>query len=313
MHNSTGSLALRRLARISLTSAVLTGMCAGGALANGDKIWTVVKSSGPAEVQRGGGNWTALKPGARVAPGNQIRTGQNGSVQLRQNGDLMSVAPDSRAQIAAKKAGSKTADVKQSLGTLLFKIVKRPEGARKFRVSTPYLAAVIKGTTFSVTVNATGAVLHVAKGLVQVQSRLSRGVALVRPGQTAAVSSTRGTKMKVTGGKPKANSAAAVSKAGKGVIKNAIGGGGINVLKATKGLVQNHGSTVGQGRGNLKSGSAKVAGKGNGGNTNLLSSVKKALKSVAKSTNAAKANAGGGGGGSANAKGKGKGKGKGNN
>lgn len=331
MHILTGSLALRRLARVSLTTAVMTGMWAGAALAESDKVWTVIKSSGSAEVQRPTGNWTALKPGARVIPGHRIRTGPSSSVELKQNGDSMTVAPNSRARIAVKKAGSKTADVKQSLGTLLFKIVKRPEGAQKFRVSTPYLAAVIKGTTFSVTVNATGAALHVAKGLVQVQSRLSRGVALVRPGQTAAVSSTRGTRLKVTGGKPKADNAAAirgsggkpeeaskdsnsngasakaVRNAGKGVIKNAIGGGGINVLKATKGLVENHGAAVGHGRGNTKSGNAKVAATGNSGNVQLPSSVKKALKSVAKSTSAAKANANNGNG---NGNGKGKGKGK---
>ncbi len=333
VHTSTGSLALRRLAHVSLTTAVMTGLWAGAALANGDKVWTVVKSSGSAEVQRPTGNWTALTPGVRVAPGHRMRTGPNSSVELKQNGDVMTVAPNSRARIAVKKAGSKTADVKQSLGTLLFKIVKRPEGAPKFRVSTPYLAAVIKGTTFSVTVNATGAALHVAKGLVQVQSRLSRGVALVRPGQTAVVSSTRGTKLKVTGGKPKADNAAAirgsngkpevsakdsksngasskaVRKAGNGVIKKAIGGGGINILKATKGLVKNHSSAVGLGRGNTKSGNAKVAAKRNRGNVKLPSSVKKALKSVAKSTSAAKANAGNGNG-NGNGKGKGKGKGK---
>ncbi len=177
----------------------------------------------------------------------------------------------------------------------------------------------------SVTVNDTGAALHVAKGLVQVESRLTRQVALVRPGQTAAVSSKRGTRIKLTGGKPKAKKGAAIRsgngkpeasngngkanggkspairKAGKGVIKTAIGAGGIDVFKATNGLVKNHGPAVGQGRGNLNSGNANVAAKGYNGNVNLPSSVKKALKSVTKSTNAAKASAG-------NGKGKGKGK-----
>jgi len=287
----------------------MTGLWAGAALANGDKVWTVVKSSGTAEAQRPTGNWTALKPGARVAPGHRIRTGPNSSVELKQNGDIMTVAAESRAQIAVKKAGSKTPDVKQSLGTLLFKIVKRAVGAPKFRVSTPYLAAVIKGTTFSVTVNATGAALHVATGLVQVQSRLSRGVTLVRPGQTAAVSSTRGTKMKVTGGNRKADSAAvirggnanpevssgngksngasskAVRNAGKGVMKNAIGGG-INVLKATNGLVEGRGPGVNRG---ANTGGVRTAKTTNGLNKTLKSvnaAKSKALKAVSSSVGA---------------------------
>ncbi len=308
MQTSTDGLTIRRIARIGLTGAILTGMYAGTALANGAKIWTVVKSSGPAQVQRDGGNWTALKPGQRVAPGNRIRTGLNGSVEMNQNGDLMTVSPKSQAQIAVRKTGSKTADVKQSFGTLLFKIIKRREGAEKFRVSTPYLAAVIKGTTFSVTVNATGAALHVAKGLVEVQSRLTRQVVMVRPGHTATVSSKRGTRMKLTGGKSKANKGAAIP-GGNGVIKNAIGGGRIDVFKATNGLVKNHGPAAGQGRGNSKSGGTKVAAKGNSGNVKLPKSVKSALKSVAKSISAANANAGNGGSnGSSNGKGKGKGK-----
>lgn len=307
----TGNQALRRLAPLILVGTILAGMSAGGALANGEKVWTVVKSSGAAEVQPPAGNWTVLKPGDLVAPGHRIRTGENGSVELDQNGDSMTVTPNSRAQIAAKKVRSESADVTQSSGTLLFKIVKRAEGDPKFKVSTPYLAAIIKGTTFSVTVNETGAALHVATGLVQVESRLTRQVELVRPGQTAAVSSKRGTSMKLTGGKSKANKGAAIGggsgkpeasngNGGKAGIKNAIGGGRINVFKATKGLVENHGPAVGKGRRSPKSGSAQVASKGNSGNPKLPGSIKKVLRSVAKSTGAARANAGNGGGGSGN-------------
>ncbi len=299
MQVSTGSLTPRRLARVTLAGIVLTVICAGAAAAGGDKIWTAVKSSGSAEVQRNGAGWTALKAGVRVLPGNRIRTGPNGSVEFTQNGDSMTVAPNSRAMIAVRRAGSRTANVKQSFGTLLFKIVKRSEGAEKFRVSTPYLAAVIKGTTFSVTVNDTGAALHVAKGLVQVESRFTRQVSLVRPGQTAAVSAKHGASVKVTGGKAKAENGntprggndgpAASNGNGKGVIKNAIGGGGIDVFTATHGLVENHGTAVGQGRG---SSGKSVGASAKGGAINF----KKVLKSVNKATSAAKSNASNAGG-----------------
>ncbi len=111
MKISTGSLTLWRLTRVSLTGIALTVISAGAAAANGDKIWTVVKSSGPAEVQRSGTGWTALKAGVRVSPGNRIRTGRDGSVEMTQNGDPMTVAPNSRAVIAVRQAGSRAAIV----------------------------------------------------------------------------------------------------------------------------------------------------------------------------------------------------------
>ncbi len=116
MQTSTDGLTIRRIARIGLTGAILTGMYAGTALANGAKIWTVVKSSGPAQVQRDGGNWTALKPGQRVAPGNRIRTGLNGSIEMNQNGDLMTVSPKSQAQIAVRKACAKVVEIPSRAG-----------------------------------------------------------------------------------------------------------------------------------------------------------------------------------------------------
>jgi ferric-dicitrate binding protein FerR (iron transport regulator) len=55
-------------------------------------------------------------------------------------------------EIPAKTGNGPFAHIRQLLGTALFKITTRPENP--FNVATPYLTAVIKGTTFTVSVTA---------------------------------------------------------------------------------------------------------------------------------------------------------------
>jgi hypothetical protein len=56
---------------------------------------------------------------------------------------------------------------------------------KHFEVETPYLAAVVKGTQFSVTVSATGTRVDVRRGQVEVSDFKSGQIAQVMPGQTA--------------------------------------------------------------------------------------------------------------------------------
>jgi hypothetical protein len=99
----------------------------------------------------------------------------------------------------------------QKLGTLLFRIEKRSPtqyqnvstGQPKistFNVETPYLAAVIKGTVFSVNVSQQGSALHVTEGLVETISIATGERGLVAPGQTARVSSLPGVGMTISNG-----------------------------------------------------------------------------------------------------------------
>ncbi len=281
------------------------------AQADGADRWKVLEARG-VEVKKPGASWAALEKGAVVPRGSAIRTGAKGKLVLDSTGDSVTMSPNSRMAIPAGPTGTGAVNVKQSFGTLLFRIVKRP--ADRFRVSTPYLAAVIKGTTFSVTVNDVGAALHVSTGAVQVTSLLSRKVVLVRPGQTAAVSSTRGTPMKLTGGNPKKKSASqgaqndgngksdaapGPERAGKKVISKAIGGGRIDVFKMTNGLIGNHEPGVHNGGAKQTKTASKGAGIG------IPKSVKNALKSVSKATVAARTNvSSAGGNGKSNGKGK---------
>src|SRR5690606_9806762 len=59
-----------------------------------------------------------------------------------------------------------------------------------FSVQTPYLAAVVKGTRFTVVVDGRSARVNVERGVVQVQDTGNDLVTDIRPGQQAVVSDT---------------------------------------------------------------------------------------------------------------------------
>ena len=61
------------------------------------------------------------------------------------------------------------------------------QNVRHFAVETPYLAAVVKGTHFTVRVGGKGAAVMVARGLVGVTDLATGESADVPPGQSAAV------------------------------------------------------------------------------------------------------------------------------
>ena len=73
----------------------------------------------------------------------------------------------------------------EQLGNVVFSVKKNK--APHFGVSTPYLAAVVKGTTFSVTVDASGASVQVVEGAVEVATNDGGARDLVLPGSIAQV------------------------------------------------------------------------------------------------------------------------------
>jgi hypothetical protein len=71
----------------------------------------------------------------------------------------------------------------QQAGSILLEVEKR--NVKHFEVETPYLAAVVKGTHFSITVNATSTSVNVERGQVEVSDFKTGQIAQILPGQTA--------------------------------------------------------------------------------------------------------------------------------
>jgi hypothetical protein len=184
-------------AALGLACAAVLLLAPSGAAANEAAPWTVAEVVGAVSLERDGAPAAALAAGQTLPPGARIRTAADGRAALARNGDIVEVAADSALELPGDAAGRPVKGVVQTLGTLLFKIVTRPEDP--FRVHTPYLAALVKGTVFAVTVQPTGTTLRVDRGAVEVTSKLSRETSLIRAGQTAVASSRTGVGLKVTG------------------------------------------------------------------------------------------------------------------
>src|SRR5919198_1481201 len=135
---------------ILMTWAVASLFAKPGAAASDN--WLVVEGSGTANRWSPNGRTAPLKPGDIVAPGDSVETGSDGHcvLQRRSHVDTVTVSPGSRFMIPVSSARGMVADIVQSIGTLFFNVEHAP--GRRFEVDGPYLAAVVKGTSFTVTI-----------------------------------------------------------------------------------------------------------------------------------------------------------------
>src|SRR5579864_9368900 len=149
--------------------------------------WIVSEISGEALERGADGTWHALATGAILTPGAPVRTGARGRMVVTHRQDRLTVSPESEFEIPSSGDPATGPSLLQRLGTLLFSIEHTPQ--RRFEVKTPYLAAVVKGTVFTVSAGSASERVHVAQGAVEVAAAVSHDVVLVRPGETAVVAS----------------------------------------------------------------------------------------------------------------------------
>ena len=93
-----------------------------------------------------------------------------------------------RSRARRRKRDCTTTIIQQS-GSILLEVEKK--NVQHFQVETPYLAAVVKGTQFRVTVGNSESRVDVLRGQVEVADFKSGQFAMVAPGQAAQVSSAR--------------------------------------------------------------------------------------------------------------------------
>lgn len=146
-----------------------------------DNIWTVAKSSGEAWVGSAS-HPASLTQKTELRPGDSIQTGRNGRVLLVRGQETILVSPNSAISLPdAGRSGLST--VIQQAGTIMLDVEKR--NVQHFEVETPYLAAVVKGTRFRVSVSGGQTKVDVVRGQVQVTDFRSGDYTLVNPQQFA--------------------------------------------------------------------------------------------------------------------------------
>jgi hypothetical protein len=147
------------------------------------EAWSVSKSSGEVWTTTTGAQQVSLGQEEILKPGDTIRTGRNGRVLLVRGEETILVAPNSVIGLPAEKKDGLSTTIVQQAGSILLEVEKR--NVKHFEVETPYLAAVVKGTQFRVSVNAGSARIDVIRGQVEVADFRSGQIAQVLPGQVA--------------------------------------------------------------------------------------------------------------------------------
>ena len=177
--------------KLALAFVSLVFLTANPALAapSPQSNWVVTQLTGDARVVHPGAQPASLKVNNRLAPGDTLMTGPTGRATLVRGGDYIIVAPRSELRLPSTPQPSGFTRVIQNLGTLLFKV--QHTGIPHFAVDTPMLAAVVKGTTFTVVVDGQRSAVQVLQGVVQV-SAIDGGMSrMVEGGRTVFVNHDR--------------------------------------------------------------------------------------------------------------------------
>jgi hypothetical protein len=175
---------------------IIATLFAGGAAYAGAPGWTISESSGKVAVVSTGVVKVAVRGGA-LTTGDFVTTGANGRAVLVRGEEYLVVAPNSRIRVADPAKSGGMTQIIEHFGNVIYKIKKM--AMPHFAVETPFLAAVVKGTTFSVTVTEKGASVQVVEGRVEVATRDGGASYMVLPGDIGSVSAGAPASLNVQG------------------------------------------------------------------------------------------------------------------
>lgn len=146
--------------------------------------WSVSEASA-AQLHRSGAA-QPLRRGMPLIGGDVVQTGANGRAVLVRGREFVVVSPSSRLRVpaAAAQAGG-IVQMIQEAGRALFRIERR--STPHFGVQTPHLAAIVRGTVFTVTVEEAGSRVAVSEGRVEVRTVDGAMSELLDPGMQARV------------------------------------------------------------------------------------------------------------------------------
>jgi hypothetical protein len=228
--------------RVGVQRALLAALILGtasDAFAAESGVWSVSKATGEVWVAGSGAQQVSLNQEAALKPGDTIRTGRNGRVLLVRGEETILISPNSVVGLPAEQKEGLSTTIIQQAGSILLEVEKR--NVKHFEVETPYLAAVVKGTQFSVTVGAGSTKVGVLRGQVEVSDFKTGQIAQIMPGQAATVFehgkpglslSGAGTFSPIEHGKPRAPTIdrIPVPKSGLTAPRNAASGHAIHAL-----------------------------------------------------------------------------------
>ena len=184
---------------IRLISSLALLLCGTSAMAQSGP-WTVSEARGQVQIRENAATRAAQR-GSQIPAGATVTTGANGNAVLVRGREFVTLRRNSQIRIPAAKAERSIVQVVQDWGSALFEIGKQPDP--HFGVETPYLAAVVKGTTFTITVAPEGASMQVLEGAVEVATLDGGARDLVMPGAVAMIAADDRLRLVVENGERK--------------------------------------------------------------------------------------------------------------
>ena len=152
--------------------------------------WVVARTTKQVSYTIDKETWDAVEVGAVIPSKAWISTGPRGRVTLTRGEESLVLSPNTLGSVITTQGlFSRKTEVVQQTGQIALDIEKRSRPHTY--VHTPFLAAVVKGTTFTVTVTDKQASVAVEEGLVQVSSFTGGESTNVGPGQQATVDQTQ--------------------------------------------------------------------------------------------------------------------------
>lgn len=227
------------------------------------KDWVIVKVTGEAWISNPNAPVARAAAGMTVPDGATFSTSHNARAQLERGNESILISPNTVITPQSYTFFGTSTTIQQQVGRIEVEVEKR--NVRHFSVKTPLLAAVVKGTHFTVSVSRGGADVQVARGLVEVSDLKTGASADIGPGQKAIVGGPEGRGLRVIdtsdapeirkgrSQNPNDEVTGAKGKSGTGNSSNSSGGTGA-------------GNSGGKGSSGSGGPGSAAGGNGNGGN-----------------------------------------------
>ena len=180
-----------------LAAIALISMAVGSGAAKAAD-WVVQRATMPAQFSTDGKSWTPLANGMSIPNGAWINTGRGGRAMMRRGRDTLLV--NSLTLINSRERGTDRqprTTITQRFGEIRVEVQKR--GYDQMTVKTPFLAAVVKGTRFSVYSRQKRSSVRVSRGLVEISDPATGARAQVGAGGKAEINAVTQSSINLSG------------------------------------------------------------------------------------------------------------------
>ena len=159
--------------------------------------WVVKRATGKVYLVAPGIEAFRAKPGMVLQPGMTVATKDRAKALIARGEETIFVGPNTKVALSKYRSSEVKTTLLQTSGLVEVDVKKRAQP--HFTVETPYMAAVVKGTKFTVKVGSSTARVTVERGLVQVDDFASGDRANVGAGQSASTNPSRNVGLQVAG------------------------------------------------------------------------------------------------------------------